>query len=82
MLDHAKRSAISRKNASHRHDKTPVFVGGDALFNLANAIVEKGVDDYSAALRCLRLDKRNREAHSRRQFRRRQNPAAMGAGGA
>ena len=45
----------------------PIFVGGDALFNLANAIVEKGVDDYSAALRRIKRHPRDREAHARKR---------------
>ena len=67
MLDPEKKREICRANASGERDKSPKFVGNDAMFNLANAIVEKGVDDYSAALRCLRRDKRNREAHSRKR---------------
>lgn len=67
MLSHEERSAISRKNASHDHDKTPVFVGGDAMVNLANGIIERGIDDYRVALRRIKRRPEDREAWARKR---------------
>ena len=67
MLDPEARRAICRKNASGERDKSPVFVGGDAMSNLANGIVVFGVHDYEAALRRIKRFPRDREARARKR---------------
>ena len=67
MLDPEKKRAICRQNASSEHDKSPIFVGGDAMSNLANGIVVFGVRDYEAALRRIKRFPRDREAHARKR---------------
>lgn len=67
MLDPETRRAICRKNASSEHDKYPIFVGGDAIFNLANGIVAFGVHDYKAALKRIKRFPRDHQAHARKR---------------